>query len=164
MTQATGVRIGWADLPGKVRSAIEDLLGSPVVEAVSQPGGFSPGTADRVRTAAGTRAFVKAVSMAQNPGSVEFHRREAAVTARLPAEAAAPRLLGTYDDGEWVALVLEDVPGRPRTPTPRSAARPADQPALIRCRSVISARLSSLETCIWEMPSCSAICACVRFP
>jgi aminoglycoside phosphotransferase (APT) family kinase protein len=117
MTQATGVRIGWTDLPGEVRAAIEDLLGSPVVEAVSQPGGFSPGTADRVRTAAGTRAFVKAVGTAQNPVSVDMHRREAAVTARLPAEAAAPRLLGTYDDGEWVALVLEDVPGRhPHTP------------------------------------------------
>ena len=117
MTKASGVRIGWTDLPGGVRSAIEDLLGSPVVAAVSQPGGFSPGTADRVRTAAGTRAFVKAVSTAQNPRSVELHRREAGITARLPAEAAAPRLLGSYDDGEWVALVLEDVPGRhPLTP------------------------------------------------
>jgi hypothetical protein len=97
--------------------AIEEILGSPVVEAVSQPGGFSPGTADRVRTTAGTRAFVKAVSAAQNSRSVQLHRREADITARLPEEAAAPALLGRYDDGEWVALVLEDVEGRhPRTP------------------------------------------------
>lgn len=117
MTSAVGVRIGWRDLPPKIRSAIEEILGSPVVEAVSQPGGFSPGTADRVRTVAGTRAFVKAVSVVQNPHSVELHRREAAITARLPAQAAAPALLGSYDDGEWVALVLEDVPGRhPHTP------------------------------------------------
>jgi aminoglycoside phosphotransferase (APT) family kinase protein len=111
------VRIGWAELPEPVRRAVEQIVGGPVVEAVSQPGGFSPGTADRVRTADGRRAFVKAVSPAQNALSPGLHRREAQVTAALPAGAPVPELLGCYDDGTWVALVLQDVPGRhPKTP------------------------------------------------
>lgn len=69
MTSASGVRIGWADIPQDVRRAVEEIIGGTVVEAVSQAGGFSPGTADRVRTANGRRAFVKAVSPAQNERS-----------------------------------------------------------------------------------------------
>ena len=117
MTGASGVRIGWADLPHNVRGAVEAMVGGAVVEAVSQVGGFSPGTADRVRTADGRRAFVKAVSPAQNERTVDMHRREARVTAALPAGVPAPRFLGCYDDGEWVALVLQDIEGRhPTTP------------------------------------------------
>ncbi|MCA2216798.1 phosphotransferase [Jidongwangia harbinensis] len=117
MIPAIGSRIGWLDLPGHVRAAVEDLLGSPVVAARSQSGGFSPGTADRVVTASGERAFVKAVSTAQNTRATEMARDEARVTAALPADAPTPRMLGSFDDGEWVALVLEDVEGRhPRTP------------------------------------------------
>jgi serine/threonine protein kinase len=117
MIPAVGVRITWRDLPEHVHTAVEDILGSPVVAAESQAGGFSPGTADRVVTASGERAFVKAVSPAQNPRSAEMARREAYVTAALPGHAPTPALLGTFDDGEWVALVLEDIDGRhPRTP------------------------------------------------
>src|SRR5205085_10839136 len=107
MVDASGVRIGWAELPESVREAVTGILGAPVVEAVSQPGGFSPGTADRVVTAAGTRAFVKAVGTALNELSPSMHRAEARVTAVLPAGAPVPRLLGFHDDGEWVALVFE---------------------------------------------------------
>jgi phosphotransferase family enzyme len=111
------VRITWKDLPAHVREAVEEIIGGTVVKAVSQPGGFSPGTADRVVTASGARAFVKAVSPAQNDRTPVLHRREAVVTAALPPEARAPRLLGSFDDGEWIALVLEDVEGRhPATP------------------------------------------------
>ncbi len=100
-----------------MRHAVETIIGGTVVEAVSQPGGFSPGTADRVRTADGRRAFVKAVSAAQNDRSPHMHRREARVTAALHPPVPAPRLLGLHDDGDWVALVLEDVVGRhPATP------------------------------------------------
>lgn len=109
---ATKNRLRWEQLPQDVRSAVEDILGDRVVAAVSQPGGYSPGTADRVRTADGRRAFVKAVSPAQNPDSPGMHRAEARVTAALPAYAPTPRLLGCYDDGYWVALVLTDADGR----------------------------------------------------
>ncbi|SCL16714.1 Phosphotransferase enzyme family protein [Micromonospora nigra] len=110
-------RIGWAHLPDHVRGAVQGILGDRVVDAVSQPGGWSPGTADRVRTATGRRAFVKAVSPAQNPDSPGMLRAEARIAADLPAHAPTSRLLGTHDDGEWVALVFADVEGRhPVTP------------------------------------------------
>ena len=117
MTSATKSRIGWLDLPPPVRAAVEEILGDRVVEAVSQSGGYSPGTADRVRTDAGRRAFVKAVSPAQNDRSPHLHRTEARIAAALPPHTPAPRLLGSHDDGDWVALVFTDVEGRhPATP------------------------------------------------
>ncbi|MFG1715442.1 phosphotransferase family protein [Micromonospora sp. NPDC049203] len=113
----TKIRLHWPELPAHVRDAVEAVLGDRVVAAVSQPGGFSPGTADRVRTAGGGRAFVKAVSPAQNDRSPGLYRAEARITAALPPGAPAPRLLGSYDDGDWIALVLTDVEGRhPATP------------------------------------------------
>jgi aminoglycoside phosphotransferase (APT) family kinase protein len=109
---ATGVRTAWGELPEPIRSAVETLVGATVVEARSQPGGFSPGVAARLRLADGRRAFVKAVSEATNPESPELHRREARVSEALPEAAPAPRLLGVIDTGGWVALVYEDVEGR----------------------------------------------------
>lgn len=118
---AQGVRHHWSDLPAAVRSGVEDILGAPVVEARTQNGGFSPGAAARVRLANGGRAFVKAVSAEVNPDSPDMHRAEARVTASLPADAPVPRLLGSYDDGTRVALVLEDIDGRqPRVPWDRA--------------------------------------------
>ncbi|MGN6219541.1 MAG: aminoglycoside phosphotransferase family protein [Microbacterium sp.] len=110
-------RLQWHELPAHIRAEVEGVLGGPVVEAVSQPGGYSPGSADRVVTADGRRAFVKAASPAVNVDTPHIHRREAAITARLSAAVPAPALLGAVDDGEWIALVLEDVEGRhPSTP------------------------------------------------
>jgi hypothetical protein len=105
-------RISWADLPVHVQAGIEQILGARVVEATGQQGGFSPGTAERVRTAGGRRAFVKAVSQQLNEHSPAIHRKEAAIAAALPDSLPAPSLIGTYDDGDWVALVLADVEGR----------------------------------------------------
>ena len=105
-------RLHWHDLPARVRDAITDIAGAPVASAVSQPGGFSPRSADRLLLADGRRVFAKAVSSAQDPQSPAIHRREIARASALPPSAPAPRLLGSYDDGEWVALVLDDVHAR----------------------------------------------------
>ena len=111
MVEAAGVRITWADLPAHVRAGVEDVLGDRVVDHASQRGGFSPGTADRVVTAGGRRAFVKAVSPDLDAFAAQLHRHEARVTALLPATVPAPALIGTHDDDEWIALVLQDVEG-----------------------------------------------------
>ncbi|WP_250035780.1 phosphotransferase [Paractinoplanes maris] len=117
MVPTGGTRIGWVDLPPVVRGRIEEIIGGPVVEAVSQTGGFSPGTADRVVTGDGRRAFVKAVTPALNERSAELARQETRITAALPGHVPAPRVLGSIDDGDWVVLILEDVEGaHPRTP------------------------------------------------
>jgi hypothetical protein len=105
-------RISWADLPGHVQAGIEQVLGSPVAQAMGQQGGFSPGTADRVLTVAGGRAFVKAVSPQLNAHSPAIHRKEAGITASLPDTLPVPSLIGIFDDGEWIALILSGVEGR----------------------------------------------------
>ena len=108
---ATGRRLGWEQIPGWLRAEVEARLGGPVAEAVTQPTGFSPGLAVRVRLANGRRAFVKAVGPEPNPDSPGAHRSEARVMAALPRSAPAPRLLWSLDRSGWVSLAFEDVDG-----------------------------------------------------
>jgi len=109
---ATGVRAPWTSVPEHLRARVLDLLGGgEVAEAVSQTGGFSPGPAVRLRTTAGRRAFVKAVSAESNPDSPGMHRREAAYSARMPEHAPVPELLGSFDEDGWVVLVFEEIEG-----------------------------------------------------
>jgi aminoglycoside phosphotransferase (APT) family kinase protein len=109
---ARGERLPWDRLPANLRAAIEERLDAPVARAVTRPGGFSPGLAATLELADGRRAFAKAVGPEPNPDSPEFHRREARIAAALPPETPAPRFLFSLDEGGWVALVFEDVPGR----------------------------------------------------
>lgn len=100
-----------------MHGAVEALLGGPVVRAASQRGGFSPGTADRVLTRDGRRAFVKAVHPDLDAHAAGLHRREAEVAAGLPSHLPAPGLLGRVEEDGWVVLVLDDVEGHlPRVP------------------------------------------------
>jgi hypothetical protein len=109
---AASPRIAWADVPQHVQAAVEQELGSPIRTAVTQDGGFSPGAAVRVVCQDGRRAFVKAVGLTLNPDSPGLHRAELHAMSLLPDEVPAPALLAAYDDGDWVALVLEDIDGR----------------------------------------------------
>jgi hypothetical protein len=109
---AASPRISWDDVPRRVRAEVEQGLGSAITSAVTQHGGFSPGEAVRVACEDGRRAFVKAVGLSLNPDSPGLHRTEIHAMSVLPDEVPAPRLLASYDDGDWVALVLEDVDGR----------------------------------------------------
>ena len=109
---AASPRISWDEVPQHVRAAVDRELGSRVGEAVTQQGGFSPGAAVRVVCEDGRRAFVKAVGLSLNPDSPGLHRSEILAMSLLPDGVPAPRLLASYDDGDWVALVLEDIDGR----------------------------------------------------
>lgn len=106
------MRVHWEEVPLAVRRGLEQKMGARVVEATTQPHGFSPGVASRLVLADGRRVFVKAVSEAANPDTPGIHRQEARILAALPKSAPAPRLLWTYDDQGWVGLGLEDVEGR----------------------------------------------------
>lgn len=109
---ATGRRIAWAELPPAVKHFVEDTAGSPVVSARTQPGGFSPGVAARLACADGSTAFVKACGTTLNPDSPRLHRAEIHALRHVPDSVPHPRLLAAYDDGDWVAMLLEDVDGR----------------------------------------------------
>jgi aminoglycoside phosphotransferase (APT) family kinase protein len=111
---AAGNRVPYQSLPDDLRAEIDDRCGSPVVAAESQPGGFSPGVAARLRFADGRRIFVKAVHPAANTQAPDLHRREAQVVAAMPADTPVPRLCWTIDRGPdgWVVLAFDDVDGR----------------------------------------------------
>ena len=110
--RAVGVRIGYAAVPAAVREWVDQVLGSPVVATAEQVGGMSPGCATRVTCADGTRAFVKAVGAELNPDTPGLFRREVGVLDHLGEHELWARLLASYDDGAWVALLIEDVEGR----------------------------------------------------
>ncbi|GAA0227369.1 hypothetical protein GCM10009527_024660 [Actinomadura nitritigenes] len=110
---ATGRRLPWEAIPAALRADVEKHLGGGVVEAATQPGGFSPGVAARLRLADGRRAFVKAVGPAPNPDSPAIHRAEAAIAAALPDDAPTPAFLGSFDRDGWVVLLFEDIDGTP---------------------------------------------------
>ena len=113
-------RLQWHELPERLRSGIERALGSAVVHAASQRGGYSPSLASICVLADGRRVFIKAVSPAQNPQSPMMMRREAEIARCLPDGAPAPALLHELDDGTWIALVFEYIEGRvPVTPWDR---------------------------------------------
>jgi len=109
---ATGQRIDWAQLPSAVTDFTEAALGSPVVSTRTQHGGFSPGVAARLRCADGSTAFVKACGTSLNPDSPRLHRNEIHALHLVPESVPRPGLLAAYDDGDWVAILLEDVEGR----------------------------------------------------
>jgi len=110
--RAVGVRLSYGAVPAAVRQWVDAELGSRVVAVAEQVGGMSPGCATRLTCADGTRAFVKAVGAGLNPDTPGLFRREVAVLTHLGEHASWARLLAAYDDGEWVALLIEDVEGR----------------------------------------------------
>ncbi len=133
-------RLPWESVPADIRAIVDERLGSPVVRAVSQHGGFSPGAAARLWCADGTTAFAKAVSSQQNVGTPLLHRSELRIAGTLPAAAPVPRFRFGYDDGDWVALVFDASPGRlPELPWTFEAAS--------RVGKAVAALSASLTPC-----------------
>lgn len=52
---AKGIRLQWAGVPDRVKGAVEQHLQSKIASATVYPGGFSPGFAGKIVTAASTR-------------------------------------------------------------------------------------------------------------
>lgn len=109
--RAVGVRAAYPAVPAHVREWVEATLGSPVVETHEQVGGMSPGCATRLVCADGTRAFVKAVGTTLNPHTPVLFRREVLALELLGRHSLWAGLVASYDDGDWVALILDDVEG-----------------------------------------------------
>lgn len=102
----------FGELPAVVRAWVERTLGSTVVSASTQQGGFSPGTAARLVTASGRRAFVKAVGTSLNPRTPELFRLEITAMQGIGRLPMVPELYAVYDDGDWVGMLFEDIDGR----------------------------------------------------
>ena len=140
--RAVGVRLSYTEIPGRVRSWVDATLGSPVIGIEEQVGGMSPGCATRVVTEDGRRAFVKAVGPELNPVTPDMFRNEITVLDHLHDHALWARLLDSYDEpGEWVALLLEDVPGRHADTT-----SPEDVDRVIEATGMLCDELAGLGT------------------
>jgi aminoglycoside phosphotransferase (APT) family kinase protein len=118
----TARRLEWRFLPPEVRALVEGHLGAPVVEAVSQTSGFTPGFASVLTASDGSRGFVKAASKAAQGEIAGSYAEEARKLALLGDGIPAPRLLWAHDDEAWVVLGFEAVDARP----PRRPWQPAE--------------------------------------
>ena len=139
------MRAPWTSLPSEVRSWVGEQLGGPVVAATDRVGGFSPGCAAVVRTAAGASAFCKAVGSVPNPVSLLLYQRERDRLARLPDHPALPKPLAGADlelpGSTWTVTLLPALPGE----TP---AHPWTEPAA----RLVFDRLGDLQAATWTSP------------
>jgi hypothetical protein len=117
----TRVRPTWPDLPAHVRDAIVAKVGGPVTAWTSHDGGYSPGWALTLESAAGS-VFVK-VASTEYEIAARLHRQEAERAAALPDGVPAPRFRWIMElpdaevaDRAWVVIASDVVRGRaPRT-------------------------------------------------
>lgn len=80
--------------------------------------------AARLVGADGARAFVKAIATSTHAATAGLHRYEVRAMTHMPPDPRIPHLYASYDDGEWVAILLEDVDGRhPRHWSARDVGR-----------------------------------------
>ncbi len=133
----TARRLEWPFLPPTLRSEIERHCGSPVVQAVSQGAGYTPGFASVLLCEDGSRHFVKAASVKAQRMFAEAYREEARKLALLPATAPAPRLLWTIEH-DWVVLGIQYVDSR----APHRPWRQDDLDACLDALEVVAAELT----------------------
>ena len=108
-----------------MRALVEQRCGSPVVDAVSQGGGFTPGFASVLTCADGTRHFVKAASAKAQRMFADSYREEARKLQALPVGVPAPaaavgrgRRLGRARDSSTSRRARRGAPGGRPTSTP----------------------------------------------
>jgi hypothetical protein len=109
---ATSRRLEWPFLPPHLRAYVERRCGAPVVEALSQTSGFTPGFASVLVCEDGSRHFVKAASVKAQRMFADSYREEGRKLAALPPSVPAPRLRWMLDD-DWVVLGIEHVEALP---------------------------------------------------
>ena len=107
-----GVRTAYDAMPHRILAWVEHRLGSPVAQVLPRTGGMSPAVAATVIGADGARVFVKAVSADINPDTPTHFRHELTVLSAIGPAPYRSQLLDSFDDGHWVALLLEDVDGQ----------------------------------------------------
>lgn len=111
---ATAIRPGYLELPTPVRRLIaRELGGEPDMIRIAG-GGYTKGFAARLRSGAGPEFFVKAAGP-ETPMVRDMYRQEARVTAALPPELPAPRLLFAAEADEWSVAGFEAAQGEPVT-------------------------------------------------
>ena len=139
---ATAQRPSWPSLPARLRALVQERLGQPVAEALSQGGGFTDGFASRLLLADGSRVFVKAVSGLRSPQVFSSYQQEIRVARALPEQVPVPRLRWVLEQQEWLVLAFDDIAGR----TPQRPWQPEELRAVL-------AMLTTLATAMTPAPA-----------
>jgi aminoglycoside phosphotransferase (APT) family kinase protein len=112
MTAVFTTRPSWRTAPILLVRAVEACVGSPTVAFRDVHGGMTPGPAATLSLGNGDEVFVKAMSSTLNVRSHELYQQEAAVLRVMPADVPAVRLRGVIEVDDWIALVLDRMPGK----------------------------------------------------
>jgi aminoglycoside phosphotransferase (APT) family kinase protein len=122
MTALFTARPSWQTAPNRLVRAVEECVGSVIVAFRDGHGGMTPGPAATVSFSDGASVFVKAMSSKVNARSYELYQQEAAMLRVIPAEVPAARLRGVVEVDDWIALVMDRVPGNVAGPPWTTAA------------------------------------------
>jgi aminoglycoside phosphotransferase (APT) family kinase protein len=133
-----GNRLRWDEVDAAVQREVERGVGATVIAAESRDGGFSPGLASVLTLADGRRVFAKAINASRNDFTPGALRTEMAVLAALPESVPAPRLHWSYDDGEWVVLIIDAIDGH----TPRQPWVPVELDRFLHAATVLARSLT----------------------
>ncbi len=125
------VRPPWAQAPQHLRRTVHTVIANrlgPVRRERDVHGGMSPGPAVVLEAGFGrvtARVFVKAVSSSASQASYGYYRDEASALRDLPDTVPRPELVDVVHSGDWIALILDHVPGQAAGPpwTPDSIRR-----------------------------------------
>ncbi|MDH6137364.1 aminoglycoside phosphotransferase (APT) family kinase protein [Kitasatospora sp. MAA4] len=129
LSSRTSVRPSWDELPLPVRDSVQAVLGSPVANARTQTGGFSPGLAVRATLADGRAVFLKGAATDHPVHSM--YADEAAINRSLRRQAPVvpvvpvPRMIDSWEAGGWLLMAFEDIAGGHPDLRPGSADLPA---------------------------------------
>lgn len=104
-------RLTQDQIPNAVLAFVQGYFGAPIVAFENQSGGYSRGAAARVRAENGGRGFLKTICEEGFAGTFELYRRERDILHALPLGISVPRLLASYEEDGWIALLIEDVDG-----------------------------------------------------
>lgn len=118
----------WRAVPRRVRDRAGVVLGSPVVSAVRAYGGYAPSATFHLRLADGRRAFSKgSYPLPAGSDARWFLEPEQRAYRRLERYIRpwAPAFLGSFREGDWHVLLMEDVAGESVVPWTAAKARRA---------------------------------------
>jgi serine/threonine protein kinase len=110
VTVSFTARPSWQAAPAALHHAVRDQVGV-VVDVHDVTGGMTPGPAAVLTLTGGDQVFAKAMSQTINPDSYRLYRQEATVLPALPSPVPAARLHATVETGDWIALIMDAVPG-----------------------------------------------------
>ncbi len=130
-----------------MRRWVDEQFG-PVRILREHRGGMSPGCATSLLTADGRTLFIKAVGAELNQQTVILFRSETQVLRQLKPAPYRPTLQAVFDRDDWVALVLDHVPGRYP-----DLANEADFTAVARLIDTQTAELTPPPPALGELPS-----------